>query len=112
MGKPIFRQIKRNTTLKSLLGPESHMLFRNLNIRRDWLAKPVNQWAADEDFQVAEKFVRTVKVVNDAAERGVKLISDFATIITTDEQQRAWLLQGVEQHRKLFPSFDKKTLNI
>ena len=77
----------------------------------DWLAKPVSQWSGDPAFVVAEQFVRTVKVVNDSAERGVKLISDFATIITTDPDQRAWLLQGVEQHRKLYSSFDKKTLN-
>jgi len=31
---------------------------------------------------VAKTFVCTVKVVNDAAERGVKLISDFANITT------------------------------
>ena len=72
---------------------------------------PVAEWPSDPAFVVAEKFVRSVKVVNDAAERGVKLVSDFATVITTDPVQRAWLLQGVEEHRKQFPAFDKKTLN-
>ena len=55
--------------------------------------------------------MRTVKVVNDAAERGVKLISDYANIITSDPEQRAALLQGVEKHRSEFKDFDKKTLN-
>ena len=40
---------------------------------------PVAEWPSDPAFVVAEKFVRSVKVVNDAAERGVKLVSDFAT---------------------------------
>ena len=72
------------------------------------LASPVSQWPHDSRFVEAEKFVRTVKVVNDSAERGVKLISDFATIITNDPEQRAWLLQGVENHRKQYPCFAKK----
>lgn len=62
-------------------------------------------------YHVVETFVRTVKVVNDTAERGVKLISDFANIITCDAEQRAALLQGVEKHRQQFKDFDKQTLN-
>jgi hypothetical protein len=112
LGKPLFHQVSRETTLITLIGPESHTLFRVLNVNTNWLAKPVQEWPSDPDFVLAEQFVRTVKVVNDAAERGVKLISDFATIITTDPEQREWLLQGVEYHRKEYPSFDKKTLNV
>ena len=52
-----------------------------------------------------------MKIVNDAAKRGVKLISDFLKIIATDAQQRTWLMQGVELHRKLYPAFDKRVLN-
>lgn len=111
LGRPVFKEITRDTTLTDLIGPESHTLFRLLDISNDWLAKPANQWSCDPTYLSAEKFVRTVKVVNDAAERGVKLISDFATVITTDPEQRAWLLQGVEKHRKEFQTFDKKTLN-
>ena len=95
----------------NLIGPESYLLFERLNIDVEWLTKPVDQWDLDPDYQLAHKFVRTVKVVNDAAERGIKLISDFATSITTDLEQRAALLQGVERHRRDFPDFDKKTLN-
>ena len=87
-------------------------MFSVLDVATDWLSKPAVDWSSDSAFLVAERFVRTVKVVNDAAERGVKLISDFATIVTTDPEQRAWLLQGVEHHRKLFSTFDKKTLNV
>ena len=41
-----------------------------------------------------------VKVVNDAAERTVKLYSDYATILTENEEQQASLFQVVEKHRK------------
>jgi RNase P/RNase MRP subunit p30 len=68
-------------------------------------------YGVDPAFQIAENFVRTVKVVNDAAEHGVKLLFDFANLITSDPEQRAALLQGVEMHRKLYPDYGKKTLN-
>ena len=111
LGKPVFRQVNRQTSLVDLIGPESHTLFHALHIAPHWLAKPVSEWPLDSEFTVAETFVRTVKVVNDAAERGVKLISDFASIITCDPEQRAALLQGVEKHRQQYKDFDKKTLN-
>jgi hypothetical protein len=111
LGKPLFQNIARDITLKSLIGPESHTLFAALNVNTCWLSKPVHLWPSDPDFVQAEQFVRHVKVVNDAAEIGVKLISDYATIITTDEEQRAWLMQGVEHHRKVYPAFDKSALN-
>ena len=58
-----------------------------------------------------KQFVRTVKTVNDCAERGVKMITNYATILTKDEKIRDWLLQGVEMNRKKFPDFNIKTLN-
>jgi hypothetical protein len=105
VGKPLFQHIAKHTTSRNLIGPESHMLFVWFNLI------PVHLWPSDLDFAKAEQFVGSVKVVNDATERGVKLITDYATIITTDKEQRAWLLQGVEHHRKLYPAFEKRALH-
>jgi hypothetical protein len=55
--------------------------------------------------------VKSLKVVNDIAERGVKMMSDFANVITTDKMQREHLLQAVEHHRQKFESFGKSCLN-
>jgi len=67
-------------------------LLQSLNISRKWLCKPVElineHWSLDPDFKIAERFAQSVKVVNDTHKRGIKLISDFATIITTDPVQR------------------------
>jgi hypothetical protein len=111
MGKPLFPKVCCDTSLADLIGPESHTLFQSLDISTGWLEKPVEDWSTDPDYQTAECFVRSIKVVNDAAERGVKLIADFATIITTDPEQRQALLQGVENHRHKYPDFKKKTLS-
>ena len=59
-------------------------------------------------FKEVKKFV---KVVNDLAERGIKLISDYAQSLTKDDEMREILLHGVEANRKKFPDFKKQTLN-
>ena len=54
--------------------------------------------------------MQTVKVVNNTAERGVKLNIDCAAIITADVQQKHDLLQAIEAHREQFPDFAKAIL--
>jgi hypothetical protein len=51
-----------------------------------------------------------LSVVNDTAERGVKLIQDFSAILTNDEEQKQFLLQAVQEHRTLFPDASKGTI--
>ena len=49
-------------------------------------------------------------VANDTAERGVSLIQSFILRFTKDEEQRQYLLQVVEQHRKKQPGTAKPSL--
>ena len=83
-GKPVFVHIDRSTMLLYLIGPESWFLVTALNISHDWLSLPCREWETIGDFCCARDFVRTVKDVNDAAERGVKLNIDCAAIIADD----------------------------
>ena len=53
--------------------------------------------------------MHTVKVVNDAAKRGIKLNTDYDTIITEDERRNSSLIQAVEEHRQDYPDFTKST---
>jgi hypothetical protein len=39
------------------------------------------------------------------------MISDYISILTVDDDMRAMLLQGVEHSRRMFPNFNKTTLN-
>ncbi len=50
-----------------------------------------------------------MEVVNDSAERGVKLISDFKDV-TRDIEQQHYLLQVVEAHRQELNSLKKTDL--
>ena len=50
-------------------------------------------------------FIGDLKIVNDIAEKGVKLMEEFKNILTGDEVQRKMLLHCVEHTSKLYPNF-------
>ncbi len=62
------------------------------------------------DYREIRDFVRQLEVVNDCAERGIKLISDFKDICQSEEQQ-AFLFQVVENHRVSMASLKKSDLD-
>ena len=111
LGKPTFQELHEKTELHDLVGPKSYVLFSILGLDYDWLRQKPEEWDNSTDYQEMREFVRTVKVSNDAAERRVKMISDYAKILTQDNSMRRKLLQGVEMSRNIHPDFTKKTLN-
>ena len=56
---------------------------------KDWLYDKSEEWTPNKSFKKGQKFVANIKVVNNAAERTVKLYSDYAAILTENEDQRA-----------------------
>ena len=54
--------------------------------------------------------MKHMKVVNDIAERGVKLIEDYNKLITNDEQQKQYLLQVVSNYKKRLQDKYKKSI--
>ena len=106
-----FPVIDPNTELEDLVGDRSFLLFSLLQVGYSWLFQPAAEWDDSLDYSRAESFVRTAKTVNDVAERAVKLMTDYAMILTKDEEKRQWILQGVAENRKKYGNFAKKTLN-
>ena len=91
--------------------PSSWEFFDILKVKADWLNQPVTEWEDSEDYRKARHFVMTVKVVNDAAERGIKLASDYAQSLTKDSEIRQKIFQTVESHRREKPDYMKSTAN-
>jgi hypothetical protein len=56
-----------------------------------------------------KSFIHSLEVVNDCAERGVKLITDFKDV-TKDVQQQQYLFQVIEAHHSRFKSYNKSHL--
>jgi hypothetical protein len=60
-------------------------------------------------FQKVKSLIHSLEVVNDCAERGVKLKTDFKDV-TKDVQQQKYLFYVIEAHRSHFKSYNKPRL--
>ena len=71
------------------------LFFKTLGSRGLWLKKPILEWEKDPEYEEMKNFVNSLKVVNDASERAIKLIQDFMPRVK-DEESRQELIQTVE----------------
>ena len=69
-----------------------------------------DKWCAFNGWKKFKIFIGDLKVVNDIAERGVKLMKEFKDVLSGDEEQQKMLLHCVEDIRKLYLAFRKTTL--
>ena len=71
VGKPLNSFVTRST----------RVLFTILGLNEAFLLNPPESWKDDQDYLAAERIVLGLKVVNDTAERGVKLMQDYNSIL-------------------------------
>lgn len=113
-GPPKKIQIDLNTiinlNIEDFVTINTKSFFSINDLPSEFLHKPVEDWPTDETFLVSKNIVHHLKVVNDIAERGVKLIQDYNKLITNDEQQKQYLLQVVSSYRKKLKDKKKSTL--
>ena len=74
-GKPEFpEEVGSDTVLSDLVTAESWRFFDCSKTDPGFLSLPVEEWKTNDQFVEAEKFVKTLKVTNDVAERGNMII--------------------------------------
>ena len=101
-GKPKFPALSPTTSLADLANADCWFGLYQLDIDPSFLALGVEEWTTSEAFQVGVANVRAINVVNDCAERGVKLTSDFVTA-ARGEQHLQNVLQAIEHDRSEQP---------
>lgn len=84
--------------------------FLRFELPAEFLDTDPEVWAQREDYQYAVNILKKLHVVNDTAERGVKLIEDYNDKLCRDIDEKECLLQVVNDYRKKFPSFTKNKL--
>ncbi|KAK0066783.1 Protein FAM192A [Biomphalaria pfeifferi] len=55
-------------------------------------------------FEKDKQRINDLRVVNDTAERGVKLFEDYNRLLTKNEKEKQFILQVVEANRKVIPA--------
>lgn len=96
--------------LPDFVTDESINFFNRFKLSTNFLRSDPTKWKNDDGYMCAFEAIRHMKVVNDCAERGVKLMSDFAQALTTKQNDQQHLLQTVSKNRKMYPNSKKQTL--
>ena len=101
-----------NVTLENFVSELTMDFFKIINDDKlpQFLKMPPSTWRENDEYLAIQKKVQQLVVVNDHAERGIAMINEFNGILTNNEEQKQFLLQVVEQHRKNFPNFSKNTI--
>lgn len=96
--------------LSDFVTPNTRTFFDRMKISKDFLEHDPSVWNERDDYSAGVRACYSICVVNDAAERGVKLITDYNKILTNDEEEKQFLLQIVKKYRENFPNHHKSTL--
>ena len=106
LGKPKLPVLSVDTALEDLVGRNSQTFFL-ISDTKSFLMKDVSSWSDDPFYKKFVEIVCHLKVINDTAERGVKLLSDYLPILTKNEDLRQKILHLVEHNRNLWKDGSK-----
>ena len=107
-GKPKFPALSPSVRLADLVNADCWFGLQLLHIDPAFLSLDVEDWATTEAFQARLANVQAINTVNDCAERGVKLASDFV-VSAKSELHLQNVLQAVEHDRCVRPNLRRST---
>ncbi|XP_025413648.1 uncharacterized protein LOC112685837 [Sipha flava] len=77
----------------ALLNNKSWKLFQRFKISFNFLREDPSSWKALDEYIQAKEILSALKVVNDTAERGIKLMEEYNEKFTKNEDQKQFILQ-------------------
>lgn len=96
--------------LSDFITPNTYKFFHRFGISKEFLFEDPSDWSENEDFQNGLAIIRSIRVANDTAERGIKLMKDFNRKITIKEDGLQNLLQVAKDYTGKFPFHTKRSL--
>lgn len=92
------------------ISPGSIAFFERFQIDHSFLDSDVSEWKSKKNYQHGLEVLKNLTVVNDVAERGIKLITDYNDRLTHNEDQKQFILQVVADYQRNYPNANKETL--
>lgn len=86
------------------------IFFIRFGLSQDFLNHSPAVWDDLDDYKEALKIVKKLRVVNDTAERGVKMVQDYNEGLCRNEDEFQDLLLVIADYMKQFPTSDKNKL--
>lgn len=96
--------------ISDLATVNTNSFFKTLGLSTDFFDLPVDMWHTSESYRRGKHVVDSLSVINDHAERVVKLFQDYNRSVTKQEQGFQNLLVNVAEHRKTLPNYQKRTI--
>lgn len=84
--------------------------FSRFGINTDFFNDDPSTWNTQINYLHGRDIVCSLNVVNDTAERAVKLMEDFHGSLTKDDEKSELLLRCIQEHRRIYPDCKKETL--
>ena len=94
--------------ISDYITPQSIGFFTTLGLDVEFLQDSVDEWDNSPSYEAA---VKSLPVVNDGAERGVKITSEFLESARKEETFQT-RLQGAENDRKAVPNQRKRHIRL
>lgn len=99
-----------NNNIEAFISNKTLTFFKRFNINYNFIETLPSTWESNLEYIRGKEIVSKLKVVNDTAERAVKLIEDFNKIGSKNEEQKQYILQVVTEYRKQYSNSNKSTL--
>lgn len=79
--------------IEQFVSMETKLFFERFKVDQEFLKSNSADWEGIASFIEAKEIIGQLRVVNDTAERGVKLMEEYNSLITKDEEQKQYVLQ-------------------
>lgn len=103
-------ELWKNREIQDFVSQHTQKLFTRFNLNTNFLDLDPSVWKTNQHYQRALQLFKSLKVVNDSAERAVALVTKFNSCITKNEEQKQYLYHVVQNHRKMYPNTNKSSL--
>lgn len=100
----------KSKKLSDFVNRKTLQFFDRLSIPVDFLSAEPSEWKNHPSFTIGSNIVKNLFVVNDTAERFVKLMEDYNVGLTKNEEEKQFILQMVTNYRKQYSTTNKKDL--
>lgn len=84
--------------------------FDRFDISKDFLETNADTWICNDNYLNGLAIVNNLQVINDVAERAVQLTQDYINRLTTQEDQKQYLIQVVSEYRAKYSTATKECL--
>lgn len=93
--------------LHNFVTTNTRNFFARFDIPTGFLSVEPSEWSQRDDYKQGFETCKVIHVVNDSAERAVKLFLDYNQKLTHSEEQKQFIPKVVQHYRQIFPSSNK-----